>query len=63
MFEALRSVHLAMLDAATEEDLARVGVHVERGDESVAHMMKLYAGHDLVHRHQLARIREAVGGA
>lgn len=62
LFAALRDVHLAMLGAASEEDLARVGVHVERGEESVAHMMKLYAGHDLVHRRQLARIREAVTG-
>lgn len=62
MFEALRAVHLAMLEAAGEEDLTRFGVHVERGEESVAHMMRLYAGHDLVHRRQLARIRTAVRG-
>jgi hypothetical protein len=37
-------------------------VHSERGDESVAKMMRLYAGHDLVHRRQMRRIRAAIGG-
>ncbi len=62
MFESLRAVHLAMLEAAGEADLARFGVHAERGEESVAHMMRLYAGHDLAHRRQLARIRTVVRG-
>jgi hypothetical protein len=37
-----------------------VGVHAERGDESLAHMMRLYAGHDLLHIRQVERIRDAV---
>jgi len=57
VFEALRRVHLDLLRAAGPDDLARCGVHVERGEESVAHMVRLYAGHDLVHRRQLRRIR------
>ncbi len=56
---ALRRTHLNLLQAASPADLARVGVHSERGDESVAHMMRLYAGHDLLHLNQLARIRSA----
>jgi uncharacterized damage-inducible protein DinB len=60
MFEALRASNVALLERATQEDLRRVGVHEERGEESVAHMMRLYAGHDLVHRRQLARIRTAL---
>jgi hypothetical protein len=60
MFEALRAVHLAMLQAAGEEHLARFGVHAERGEESIGHMMRLYAGHDLAHRRQLERIRSVV---
>jgi hypothetical protein len=39
-----------------------VGVHAERGEESVAHMIRLYAGHDLLHLRQLARIRGVVAG-
>ena len=49
-----------MLKAASPDDLQRVGVHAERGDESVEHMIRMYAGHDLLHLRQLARIREAV---
>jgi uncharacterized damage-inducible protein DinB len=59
-FEVLRRSNLALLAAARPADLQRVGVHAERGEESVAHMMKLYAGHDLLHLRQLARIRAAV---
>lgn len=61
-FEALRRSNLRLLERATPADMARVGVHEERGEESVAHMMRMYAGHDLLHIRQLHRIREAVAG-
>ena len=35
------------------------GVHVERGDESLAHLLRLNAGHDLLHLRQIDRIRKA----
>jgi uncharacterized damage-inducible protein DinB len=63
MFETLRGAHVALLERATPEELARVGIHEERGEESLAHMVRLYAGHDLVHRRQLARIRARLRGA
>ena len=56
----LRRSNLRLLADATPADLQRVGVHTERGEESVAHMIRMYAGHDLLHLRQLARIREAV---
>jgi uncharacterized damage-inducible protein DinB len=59
-FAALRRTHLRLVLAASDADLARVGVHAERGEESVAHMMKMYAGHDLLHLAQIARIRTAI---
>jgi DinB superfamily len=59
-FDALRGANLRLLERATAADLARVGVHAERGEESVEHMLGLYAGHDLLHLRQIARIREAV---
>jgi uncharacterized damage-inducible protein DinB len=59
-FAVTRRSNLRLLTAASEADLARVGVHAERGDESVAHMLRLYAGHDLLHLRQIARIRETV---
>ena len=59
-FGVLRESNLRLLKHATPADLTRVGVHAERGEESVAHLIRLYAGHDLLHLRQLARIRESV---
>jgi len=59
-FGALRRANLRLLARASDEDLKRVGVHAERGAESVEHMIRLYAGHDLMHLEQLARIRRAI---
>jgi uncharacterized damage-inducible protein DinB len=59
-FAVLRRSNLRLLAEATPADLQRVGVHAERGEESVALMIRLYAGHDLLHLRQLARIRSAV---
>ena len=59
-FESLRRANLRLLERASPADLQRVMRHQERGDESLGHMMRMYAGHDLVHLRQLARIREAV---
>lgn len=60
MFGVLRRSHLCLLDNIGPEDRRRVGVHAERGEESVERMIRLYAGHDLVHRRQINRIRRAV---
>ena len=60
LFDVLRRANLRLVSRATADDLARVGVHVERGDESLGHLRKLYAGHDLLHLRQIARIRQAV---
>jgi len=62
-FGVLRRANLRLLARASGEDLKRVGVHAERGSESVEHMIRLYAGHDLLHLEQLARIRRAVTGS
>jgi len=59
-FTSLRRANLRLFERASEGDRARVGVHSERGEESLAHMMKLYAAHDLVHLRQIERIRAAV---
>ena len=59
-FSVLRRSNLRLLERASPEALARFGVHAERGNESVAHMMKLYAGHDRLHLAQIARIRSAM---
>lgn len=58
--QALRSANLAWLRGLTEEERSRAGIHAERGTESVEHIVKLLAAHDLVHRAQIQRIKAAV---
>jgi len=62
-FSALRRATMRLLDRATPDDLERVGVHTERGEESLGHLRRLYAGHDLLHLRQIARVRSVVAGA
>ena len=56
----LRRDNLRLIEHASPDDLQRVGVHSERGEESVEHWMKLYAGHDILHLNQIERIKRAV---
>lgn len=57
----LRSETLRWVGSLTSDERARGGVHAERGFESVDRLLALLAGHDLVHRDQIARIRRAIG--
>jgi hypothetical protein len=61
VFTILRRVNLALIERATPADLKRVGVHSERGEESVEYLLRLYAGHDLLHLRQIDRIRASLG--
>jgi hypothetical protein len=56
-FTVLRGANLRLLERVTREDLQRVGLHQERGEESLDRLIRLYAGHDLLHLRQLERIR------
>ncbi len=56
-FAVLRTGNLRLLKGVSPADLNRVGVHAERGEESLGHMVRLYAGHDLLHLRQIERIR------
>jgi hypothetical protein len=58
--EAVRSINLRLLRAQKPEAWQRVGIHSERGEESLALTARMHAGHDIVHTRQLLRIREAV---
>ena len=60
VIESVRRANVALLERLSPADFTRVGLHAERGEESVGHMMRLYAGHDLVHLRQLERIRAAI---
>ena len=60
LFAVVRRANLRLVEEASPEDLQRVGVHVERGEESLAHLLRLNAGHDLLHIRQIERVRSAV---
>jgi hypothetical protein len=59
-FTVLRNANLRLLERTSPAERRRAGVHAERGEESIGHMIRLYAGHDLVHLRQLDRIRRTV---
>jgi hypothetical protein len=58
-FTALRRANVRIWERLTQADLRRVGLHGERGEESLEHMRRLYAGHDILHLRQVERIRAA----
>jgi hypothetical protein len=58
--EAVRSINLRLLRVQKPEAWQRVGIHAERGEESLALLARMHAGHDIVHTRQLQRIRAAV---
>jgi hypothetical protein len=62
-FEALRSANLALWAQTTAADRARVGIHRERGRESLQLMFDMIGGHDRVHLGQARRTLEAVRAA
>jgi hypothetical protein len=52
----LRIPNLRLCRTLSQKQLDRVGIHSERGPESVGHLVRLMAAHDLVHRRQIERI-------
>ena len=52
----MRRRNLRLVRTLSRDELTRAGRHVERGLESLALMLPLMAGHDLVHRQQIDRI-------
>jgi hypothetical protein len=57
----LRQANLRVLRRLGPPELTRVGIHSERGAESLEHLIKLMGAHDLVHRRQIERVLAAVG--
>jgi len=60
-FRVLREDNLRMLKALPKNLWENHGVHSERGKETVAHIVRMYAGHDLNHLAQVERIAKAGG--
>jgi len=55
VFEALRTANLALWRGTTDADRARVGIHAERGPESLDLAFRMIAGHDRFHIAQATR--------
>lgn len=55
-FTTLREANLALLKSVPRKLWDNYGVHQERGNESVSHVVKMVAGHDLNHLQQVERI-------
>lgn len=58
-FRALREANLALLKSVPRKLWDNYGVHAERGNESVNHVVRMVAGHDLNHLQQVERILKA----
>src|SRR6266404_8702613 len=60
VFRTMRLLNLSVWRRMSPEDLQRSGQHNERGAESLAVMVRLLAGHDLSHLHQISRYIQAL---
>jgi hypothetical protein len=56
IFRLLRENNLAMLKVLPPEAWERHGMHLERGKETIAHLARMFAGHDTNHVLQVERI-------
>ncbi len=56
-FAMARAVNLGLLERVGEEAWDRVGLHAERGEESLGRLVTMYAGHDRIHLSQIETIR------
>jgi hypothetical protein len=52
----LREANLALLKTLTPAQWKEFGMHSERGQESIEHIVRMIAGHDLNHLQQIERI-------
>jgi uncharacterized damage-inducible protein DinB len=60
-FRTLRENNLRMLKALPKELWENYGMHSERGKETIAHLVRMFAGHDLNHLAQIEKIAKARG--
>jgi hypothetical protein len=55
-FRILRQANLDVLKAAPQRLWDNYGIHQERGNETIAHIVHMVAGHDLNHLQQVEQI-------
>jgi hypothetical protein len=55
-FRVLREANLALLQLLKPEQWKHYGIHSERGQESIEHIVRMFAGHDINHLRQVEKI-------
>lgn len=55
-FRVLREANLALLKSLEPEQWKHYGLHSERGQESIEHIVRMFAGHDINHLQQIEKI-------
>jgi hypothetical protein len=56
LFRVLREANLALLESLAPEQWKDYGIHSERGRESIEHIARMFAGHDINHLRQIETI-------
>jgi hypothetical protein len=56
LFRVLREANLALLESLRPEQWKQYGMHSERGKESIEHIVRMFAGHDVNHLQQIEKI-------
>jgi hypothetical protein len=56
LFRTLREANLALLKSLTPPQWKQYGMHSERGQESIEHLVRMFAGHDINHLRQVEGI-------
>ncbi|MGA8867598.1 MAG: DinB family protein [Candidatus Sulfotelmatobacter sp.] len=55
-FRVLREGNIAMLKSLKPEQWQHYGMHSERGQETIEHIVRMFAGHDINHLRQIESI-------
>ena len=59
VFRVLRENNLALLKSVPRKLWENHGMHAERGKETIAHIVKMFAGHDINHLRQMEKIAKS----
>lgn len=59
VFRVLRENNLSLLKSVPRQLWNNHGIHAERGKETIAQIVRMFAGHDLNHLQQIERIAKA----
>src|SRR5262249_41607112 len=62
-FRVLREGNLALLESLESDQWKQYGMHAERGQETIEHIARMFAGHDINHLRQIEGILARKRGA